>query len=105
MSIHAYRQVLDQAQHLTRDEQVQLIADLLASMQNRQTEVRGKGGSLRADDKLQIFTDLAEVLGQQQQIQTKPRHSILELEGLGKEMWEAIDVDQYIEEERNSWGG
>jgi len=30
-------------------------------------------------------------------------HSILELEGLGKEIWEGIDVEKYIEEERNSW--
>lgn len=35
---------------------------------------------------------------------TKPR-SILELEGLGKEVWEGIDPDKYVEEERNSWDG
>lgn len=29
--------------------------------------------------------------------------SILELEGLGKEVWKGIDVSKYIEEERNSW--
>jgi hypothetical protein len=34
---------------------------------------------------------------------SKPQHSILELEGLGKELWRSIDVDQYPEEERNSW--
>jgi len=31
-------------------------------------------------------------------------HSILELKGLGKEVWRAIDVDKYIREERESWG-
>ncbi len=35
----------------------------------------------------------------------KPRHSLLELEGLGKEIWEGIDPQQYVDEERNSWGG
>jgi hypothetical protein len=30
-------------------------------------------------------------------------HSILELEGLGAEIWRNIDVDEYIREERRSW--
>lgn len=29
--------------------------------------------------------------------------SILELKGLGKELWEGIDPDAYIREERDSW--
>ena len=29
--------------------------------------------------------------------------SILELEGLGKELWEGIDAAAYIREERDSW--
>jgi hypothetical protein len=31
------------------------------------------------------------------------KHSIRELRGLGKETWQGIDVEEYIEEERNSW--
>lgn len=31
------------------------------------------------------------------------KHSITELAGLGKEIWEGIDVEKYINEERNSW--
>ncbi len=31
------------------------------------------------------------------------KHSIMELEGLGKEIWEGIDAAAYIEEERASW--
>jgi hypothetical protein len=27
------------------------------------------------------------------------------LEGLGKEIWESIDVDQYLQQERDSWDG
>jgi hypothetical protein len=33
----------------------------------------------------------------------KKRHSILELKGLGKEIWQSIDVDEYLREERRSW--
>jgi hypothetical protein len=30
-------------------------------------------------------------------------HSVLELRGLGKEIWQDIDVDEYIRQERASW--
>ena len=33
------------------------------------------------------------------------QRSILELSGLGKEVWQGIDTDEYIEEERKSWDG
>ena len=33
------------------------------------------------------------------------KRSILELQGLGKEIWEGIDAQEYIDEERNSWDG
>ncbi len=35
----------------------------------------------------------------------KPRHSLLELEGLGKEIWRGVDPQKYVDEERNSWDG
>jgi plasmid stability protein len=31
------------------------------------------------------------------------RVSILELEGLGKELWEGIDAAEYVRRERDSW--
>ena len=73
MSTNAYQQVLQLALSLTPEEQLQLIEDLTQNI--RQTC----------------------------KIEAEPRHSILELEGLGKEVWQAIDVDQYIAEERASW--
>ncbi len=33
------------------------------------------------------------------------QHSILELEGLGAEIWEGIDPDEYVAKERDSWDG
>ena len=36
---------------------------------------------------------------------SKGRHSILELEGLGKHIWEGIDPDEYVRKERDSWSG
>ena len=34
---------------------------------------------------------------------SEKKHSILELEGLGKELWEGIDAAEYIRTERDSW--
>lgn len=36
---------------------------------------------------------------------SEPRHSIMELRGLGKEIWEGIDTTEYIRNERASWNG
>jgi hypothetical protein len=35
----------------------------------------------------------------------EPPHSILELRGLGKETWEGIDAQKYLDNERASWNG
>ena len=71
MSTYAYRQILNQVQHLTPDEQFQLMEDLLTILRR--------------------------------QVEHKPLHSILELQGLGKEIWEGVDVQEYINQERDSW--
>jgi hypothetical protein len=31
--------------------------------------------------------------------------SVLELQGLGKEVWHGIDAQEYVDSERASWGG
>jgi len=36
-------------------------------------------------------------------VQEKESVSIMELEGLGKELWEGIDAVEYIRQERDSW--
>ncbi len=49
-----------------------------------------------------LLKDLAAILSKPK---AQPRHSLLELEGLGKEIWQGIDPQQYVDEERNSWDG
>jgi hypothetical protein len=75
MTTNAYRQALRQVEDLTTEEQLQLIEELKKKIR------------------------------QASQKKTKPRHSIKELKGLGKELWQTVDVDQYIAEERASWDG
>jgi hypothetical protein len=33
----------------------------------------------------------------------KPKRSLLELEGLGAEVWKGINADEYVNELRNEW--
>ena len=34
-----------------------------------------------------------------------PVHSILELDGLGKDIWAGVDAQAYVNQERDSWSG
>ncbi len=34
-----------------------------------------------------------------------PTHSIMELEGLGAEVWRGIEAQSYVNQERTSWNG
>lgn len=43
-----------------------------------------------------VSNDLAETA-------EKPKRSIMELRGLGKEIWEGIDAREYVNELRNEW--
>lgn len=36
---------------------------------------------------------------------SREKHSILELRGLGKKIWQDIDAQEYVDQERASWGG
>ena len=33
----------------------------------------------------------------------EPQHHITELRGLGKEIWQGIDAQEYVDAERDSW--
>lgn len=81
MTTNAYRQALRQAQSLTPKEQRQLVEELLAILRQ--------------------YGNLIE----EEEEEEEPLHSILEFEGLGKEVWEGVDVKQYLERERASWDG
>ena len=57
-------------------------------------------------EQLKLLEELASLIRQQQTEEPEePLPSLLELEGLGAEIWEGIDPQKYIEEERKSWRG
>ncbi|MCD6298044.1 MAG: hypothetical protein J7M30_12915 [Deltaproteobacteria bacterium] len=35
----------------------------------------------------------------------KTRRSILEIQGMGKDVWKNIDAQKYVDKERDSWNG
>lgn len=58
--------------------------------------------SLSHEEQLRLIQDLSELAAEGP---SKPRRSVLELEGLGKEIWQGIDAQEYVNSERASWNG
>lgn len=66
-------------------------------------EVLSRIQLLAPDDQLRLLEDLAAIV--RQRITGEPLHSILELEGLGQEVWDGIDAQEYVNQERDAWSG
>lgn len=66
-------------------------------------DVLNQAQHLAPDEQLRLLEDLAAHI--RRQTSRRPKHSIMEFKGLGKEIWQGIDVEKYINEERNSWDG
>jgi hypothetical protein len=52
----------------------------------------------------QVIDDALETLVEKHPL-TENRTSILELQGLGKAIWQGIDAQEYVDRERASWNG
>jgi hypothetical protein len=66
-------------------------------------EVLESAKRLRPDEQLRLLEDLAAFL--QRRISMPPRRSILELQGLGKQLWQGLDAQAYVDQELNAWNG
>ena len=66
-------------------------------------EVRRQVESLTVDEQLRLLEELAAIV--RYRVIPKPKRSILELRGLGKEIWKGIDAQKYVNQERDSWNG
>ena len=58
---------------------------------------------LRPEEQLNLVEVIPAQL-KKEIIKKKVKHSILELEGLGADLWQNIDVKEYLRKERESWG-
>ena len=58
--------------------------------------------ALSPADQLRLVAELMTRLSTE--LDQEPR-SLMELEGLGQEVWQGIDIDDYLRRERSSWNG
>ncbi|GCL36343.1 MAG: hypothetical protein ACKO9I_07015 [Sphaerospermopsis kisseleviana] len=68
-------------------------------------ELLEQAKNLTSEEQLKLVEDLSILIRQQWKMTPKPKRSILELRGLGKETWENIDAQEYVNQERDSWNG
>ncbi len=66
-------------------------------------EVLSRVQRLTPADQLRLLEELAALV--RRQVTTRARRSILELQGLGKEIWQGMDAQEYVDRERASWNG
>jgi hypothetical protein len=66
-------------------------------------EVLNQVQHLTPDDQRRLLKDLEALVRPRDTEQ--PLHSVMEFEGVGKELWKGVDVEKYIDDERNSWDG
>ena len=59
---------------------------------------------LPAEQQLELLALIAQGLARQAAPSKSQRtHSILELDGLGKEIWEGVDAQEYVNKLRDEW--
>ncbi len=66
-------------------------------------DIRNQVETLTPDEQLRLLEDLAVMV--RRRMAQIPKRSIMELEGLGKDLWQGIDAQEYVNQERDSWNG
>ena len=76
----------------------------LSDMANpRYEQAKRSVEALGPADQLRLIAELVGRLSGE--LERQPRRSLLELQGLGKGVWQGVDVDEYLRRERSSWNG
>jgi PHD/YefM family antitoxin component YafN of YafNO toxin-antitoxin module len=72
-------------------------------------ELRSRPTGLTEEEIEAIVTEEVQAVREErrahQRAMVQAQSSILELQGLGKEIWQNIDAQAYIDQERTSWNG
>jgi len=108
-------QILEQIQQLSPDTQYSIIQALVKQLtqNNKSTLIWSTARQLTSDEQFKLIQDLLNLYQYEVKMERHadrsrnngPKHDITELEGLGAEIWEGIDAQEYVNEERRSWGG
>lgn len=67
------------------------------------SDVLSRAQQLEPADQLRLAEELVARI--RRQLSSAGQRSIRELRGLGKEVWEEIDAQAYVDMERDSWDG
>jgi len=72
-------------------------------MQNSQIDaLYQKASQLSDNEQLQLISKLASSL---QKARKKEGHKLSELQGLGKDLWKDVDIENYVKSLREDWNG
>lgn len=66
-------------------------------------DIRRQVENLTPSEQLRLLEELAALV--RHRMLAKPKRSIMELEGLGKETWQGLDAQAYVNQERATWNG
>jgi hypothetical protein len=66
-------------------------------------DIRQQVENLTPHEQLDLLEELAGMV--RRRVAGKPKRSIMDLEGLGKEIWQGLDAQAYIDQERDAWNG
>ena len=64
------------------------------------SEVLLQAKALTPKERKELLKSLRNLVAKDDQ---KPKRSLLELAGLGKEVWQGVDTDAYLNELRDEW--
>ena len=67
------------------------------------SDIRRQIIQLTFAEQLRLLEEL--VVTVRQRAEAPPKRRILELRGLGKEVWRGMDAQAYVDQERDSWNG
>ena len=67
-------------------------------------EVLSQARKPKLADQLRLLQDILSSLSVDAVVDV-PGRRVLELKGLGREIWQDVDVERYVHEERASWHG
>ncbi|MFN8512245.1 MAG: hypothetical protein U0841_06570 [Chloroflexia bacterium] len=73
----------------------------MTALPNDYEEVLAQVRRLDADAQRRLLIELTLLI--EQEALPQPKHSLRELRGLGKEIWEGIDAQEYVARERAAW--
>ncbi len=59
--------------------------------------------SISVAERLELISLISSKLIPQSEMKEKKRRSLLELEGLGAEIWKGVDARKYVDDLRNEW--